>query len=314
MRIGLVTDSCCDLPRDFLDKHQIIILPITIQGADGVLIDKRDPAATRNFYRRQAEAGVADFESQPFSVEQIRELFLSRLVLEFDWVFCLTVMQSRSQIFNLATQAAHSILTEYRPVREQAGLLKPFSLRVFDSGNIFAGQGLIVAEVARLISQDASNSEIARHIERLTKTTQGFLMPANLGQLRHQARRKGDKSVGFLSYALGSALDIKPVVRAYQGETTPVARINGFNNGVEKLFALAVKHIELGLIAPVICVSYGGDPAVVTDMPAYQQLKRAAKAHQIQLLLCEMSATAGVNIGCGGVAIAFASDIEASLD
>ncbi|STQ90261.1 DegV family protein [Iodobacter fluviatilis] len=314
MRIGLVTDSCCDLPRDFLDKHQIVILPITIHGSDGTFIDNRDPAATRDFYRRQAAAGVADFESEPFSAEQIRELFLSRLVLDFDAVFCLTVMQSRSQIFNHCSQAARAILTEYRPIREQASLNKPFTLRVFDSANIFAGQGLVVAEVARLISLQASNSEITKHIERLTQTTQGFLMPADLGQLRHQARRKGDKSVGFLSYALGSALDIKPVVRAYRGITAPVARIHGFNTGVEKLFSLARAHLERGLFAPTICVSYGGDPAVVTDMPAYQKLKQACKSHGVQLLLCEMSTTAGVNIGSGGVAIAFASEIEAELD
>ncbi|AMC33455.1 DegV family protein [Janthinobacterium sp. B9-8] len=314
MRIGLVTDSCCDLPRDFLDQHQIVILPITIHGNDRTFIDNRDPAATRDFYRRQAAAGVADFESEPLSAEQIRELFLSRLVLEFDSVFCLTVMQSRSQIFNHCSQAARTVLTEYRPIREQAHITKPFSLRVFDSANIFAGQGLVVAEVARLISLQAPCSEIAKHIERVTQTAQGFLMPADLGQLRHQARRKGDKSVGFLSYALGSALDIKPVVRAYRGETTPVARIHGFNAGVEKLFSLAQAHLERGLIAPTICVSYGGDPAVVTDMPAYQKLKHACKQYAVQLLLCEMSTTAGVNIGSGGMAIAFASEIEAVLD
>ncbi|WP_293937345.1 DegV family protein [Iodobacter sp.] len=314
MRIGLVTDSCCDLPRDFLDRHQIVILPITIQGSDGTFIDQRDPVATRDFYRRQAAQGVADFESQPYSAEQIKELFLSRLILEFDMVFCLTVMKSRSQIFNHATQAARAILTEYRPIREQANLMKPFVLRVFDSGSIFASQGLVVAEVARLISQEATSSEITKQIEHLANTAQGFLMPANLGQLRHQARRKGDKSVGFLSYALGSALDIKPVIRAYQGETTPVSRVNGFSAGVDKLFAMVIKHIEQGLVAPTVCVSYGGDPAVVTDMPAYQKLKQVAKEHHVQLLLCEMSTTAGVNIGAGGVAIAFASEIAAVLD
>ncbi|AZN36609.1 DegV family protein [Iodobacter ciconiae] len=314
MRIGLVTDSCCDLPRDFLDQHQIVILPITIHGYDGTFIDSRDPVATRNFYRHQAEAGVTNFESEPFSVEQIRELFLSRLVLEFDSVFCLTVMQSRSQIFNHCTQAARAIITEYRPIREQANLTKPFTLRVFDSANIFAAQGLVVAEVARLISQQASNSEITKYIERLTQTTQGFLMPADLSQLRHQARRKGDKSVGFLSYALGSALDIKPVVRVYRGETTSVARIHGFHNGVEKLFLFAQAQLERGLFAPTICVSYGGDPAVVENMPAYQKLKQACKNHDVQLLLGEMGTTAGVNIGPGGVGLAFASEIEAVLD
>ncbi|QKJ65771.1 DegV family protein [Deefgea piscis] len=314
MRVGLVTDSCCDLPREFLDQHQIVILPITIQGSDSQFIDHRDPVATRSFYRRQAELGTSDFESKPFSVEQIRELFKSRLILEFDSVFCLTVMQSRSQIYNHCTQAARSILTEYRPIREAANLSKPFAVRVFDSANLFCGQGLIVAEIAQLIGEQASRSTITQHIERLSRSVQSFLMPADLGQLRHQARRKGDKSVGFLSYAFGSALDIKPVIRGYRGETSPVGRIHGFQTGVEKLFAMAEKQIEQGLVANTICVSYGGDPSVISDMPAYQQLQRACAHAKVQLLLCEMSTTAGVNIGAGGLAIAFAAETEAVLN
>lgn len=314
MRIGIVTDSCCDLPRPFLDEHNIVILPITIQGSGATFIDNRDPAATQAFFERQVAAGTGDFESVPYSSDQIRELFLSRLVVEFDYVFCLTVMGSRSQIHQNAQQASLAILNNYRPIREQSGLTKPFSLRVFDSRNLFPGQGLIVAELARLAAADATTSDLIRHVERLTQHTQAFLVPADLGQLRHQARRKGDKSVGLLSYALGSALDIKPVVRGYRGETAPVARVRGFEVGVDKLIDLTIREMEQGLVAPTVCISYGGNPAVVQNMPAYQRLTLAAKQHGVAVHLCEMSTTAAVNIGAGGLAIAFASEREAVVD
>ena len=29
MRIGIVVDSACDLPREFLDQHGVLIMPIT---------------------------------------------------------------------------------------------------------------------------------------------------------------------------------------------------------------------------------------------------------------------------------------------
>ena len=31
MRIGIITDSACDLPNDFIEREQIVILPVTIQ-------------------------------------------------------------------------------------------------------------------------------------------------------------------------------------------------------------------------------------------------------------------------------------------
>ena len=42
-------------------------------------------------------------ETTPFSVNQIRDLFLQRLVIDYDHVFCLTISKLRSQIFDNAT-------------------------------------------------------------------------------------------------------------------------------------------------------------------------------------------------------------------
>ncbi|BCL74319.1 DegV domain-containing protein [Jeongeupia sp. HS-3] len=313
MRIGVVTDSCCDLPRDFIDAHRIEIMPIAIHGGGNSFVDHRDPAATQAFYRDGLQL-AADFTSAPLSPEQICALFLDRLVVDFDYVFCITVMNSRSKIFEHASQAARGVLTDYRPIREAAGHSKPFSLRVFDSQSLFPGQGLIVAEVARLAAEGATTSRIIAHIERLTQTTQAFLIPADLSQLRQQARRKGDKSVGLASYLLGSALDIKPVIRGYQGDTHPVAKVRGFETGVDKLFATAIEHIEAGLDAPTICVSYGGDPQRVTAMRGYQAMRQVAQRHDVTVHLAEMSTTAGVNIGAGGLALAFASQREALIN
>ncbi|WP_035052935.1 DegV family protein [Andreprevotia chitinilytica] len=312
MRIGVVTDSCCDLPRDFLDRHHIDILPITIRDDGNTFIDRRDPVATRQFYAQLG--GDSEYISEPFSVEAIRQRFLDQLVVDFDYVFCLTVMSSRSKIFENASLAARAILTDYRPIREAAGHSRPFSLRVFDSNNLFPGQGLIVAEVARLAAEGASSSVIIATIEKLTQTTQAFLIPADLAQLRNQARRKGDKSVGFASYLLGSALDIKPIIRGFQGTTEPIGRVRGFEAGVQKLFDTALDELNKGLLAPTICISYGGDPKVVEAMPGYAALKQAATARRVQVYLCEMSTTAAVNIGVGGLALAFASEREVRFD
>ena len=316
MRFGIVTDSCCDLPRSFLDEHGIVLLPISITGADGkpFIIDARDPEATLRFYRERLSKGGTTYESAPLSAEQIKQLFLDELVAKFDYVFCITVMASRSQIYNNASQAALSMLGSYKPVREAAGVSGPFSLRVFDSYNLFPGQGLIVSEVARLAAAERSSLEIIRQIERLQLTTQAFLMPENLGQLRQQARRKGDKSVGLMSYMMGSALDIKPIVRGFQGDTQPVTRVRGFEAGAKKLFDTAAEHIESGLDAPVVCVSYGGDVAKLDALPGFTRMKGVAAAHGVQVLASVMSLTAGVNIGIGGIAVAFASPREAVFD
>ena len=313
MRFGLVTDSACDLPRSFFDDYRIAILPISIRSGQRIIVDKRDPAVSQAFYRDTLSQPGGDYESIPYSKDQIRELFLSRLVLEYDYVFCITVMGSRSLIYENATQASFAILNSYRQQRARAGVEGPFKLLVVDSRNLFPGQGVIVAEAARRIREGGNATEVGARISELSDCTQTFLMPAGLVQLRNQARKKGDKSMGFISYALGQALDIKPIVRGWRGETGPVAKVRGFDEGVNRLFQMAAREIEFGLKAPTVVVSYGGDPQVIPTLPGYVDLFSAASSKGVTVLTTEMSLAAGVDIGPGGLAIAFASERETTF-
>ena len=116
MRLGIVTDSACDLPRSFFDEYGITILPISFRSGDKVLVDQRDPAATQAFYQRLV-AGESDHESVAFAKEQIEDLFLSRLVLDYDCVFCITLSATLGVTFQNASQASFAILNRYREVR-----------------------------------------------------------------------------------------------------------------------------------------------------------------------------------------------------
>ncbi|MBW8808517.1 MAG: DegV family protein, partial [Lysobacter sp.] len=42
MRIGLVVDSACDLPLEYLQRNRIHLLPITVLIGQAVLADHRN--------------------------------------------------------------------------------------------------------------------------------------------------------------------------------------------------------------------------------------------------------------------------------
>src|SRR5690606_34041679 len=157
-----------------------------------------------------AERG-ASAETIPFSVEQIRDLFLKKLVVDYDHVFCITVTSTRSPIFDHATQASYAILNEYRPIRAAAGHNTPFALRVVDTRNLFSAQGVLPVEAIRLRAAGDEPGRIRQRLEELAGQTGGYLVPRDLYYTRNRARHKGDRSVGLFSAALGTALDIKPV-------------------------------------------------------------------------------------------------------
>ena len=129
MRIGIVVDSACDLPREFLDQHGVLIMPITLRIGDALIEDRRHPEETQAFYARHLDRKSEDFaESIPYSVAQIERLFLERLVLDYDYVFCLTITSTRSPIFDHAMQASRAILTKYKAIRRDAGMEERFGL------------------------------------------------------------------------------------------------------------------------------------------------------------------------------------------
>ncbi|HSX65854.1 MAG TPA: DegV family protein [Pseudoxanthomonas sp.] len=308
MRIGIVVDSACDLPQDFLQQHHIVVLPITVRIGDAVLADHRDEEATLGFLHAHVAERGHEAETTPFTVNQIRDLFLGQLVIDYDHVFCMTITKTRSPIYDNAMQASFAILNDYKPVRQAAGHNSPFALRVIDTQNLFAAQGITAVEAARLRAAGTGVQQIRERLELLAANTHGYMIPRDLYYLRARARTKGDRSVGLLSAALGSALDIKPVLRGYRGNTEPVAKVKGFDNAVEQLFKYTGNRVMAGLMTPTVCLSYGGELAELRALPGYQRLRDICANHNIEVFESVMSLTGMVNVGKGAVVVGFASE------
>ncbi len=307
MRIGLVVDSACDLPPEFYRDNNLVILPITIRLANRHHVDRRDPGATLDFYRRHLTE-AAQGETEAFSVEQIKQLFLDKLVVDYDFVIVLILASSRSPMFDNATRASLEVLSEYKPRRLKAGLSTPFAMRVIDTQNLFAAPGVLTVEAVRMIKSGLPPSKIRERLEALVPQLYGYMLPQDLGQLRSRAAKKGDRSVGWFKYAVASTLDIKPLVRGFRNETGPVANLRHFKDGVERCFDYMIRKIGDGLLTPTLCLSYAGELGDLDRMPGYQKMRAAAKTAGVEVFVSLMSMTGAVNVGEGSLAFAFCAD------
>lgn len=314
MRIGIVVDSACDLPQSFIEENKIVILPITLHLDGRQMIDTRDPETTLEFYRQHVTA-AAQAETTAFSAEQTKKLFLEKLVIDYDLVFVFTIASSRSPMYENVKQAALTILNDYKPIRLKAGIQTPFAMRVIDTQNCFAAQAIPVIECVRMIKAGESHNRIRERVEYLVQNTFGYLLPRDLKQLRARAQKKGDKSVGFLQYVIGSALDVKPLVRGYRNNTGPVARVRHFEEGSAKVWKYVERQIDKGLLSPALVVEYGGDPANLEKLPGYSQMIAAAERNGVEVFVAMMSMVGGIHVGEGALGVAFAAhEHEVDLD
>ncbi len=308
MRIGLVVDATCDMPSDVLETYGIVILPIGIKIGDTVFADTRDEASAQAFIESDIGERGADAETNSFTVDQIRDLFLKRLVIDYDYVFCLTVMKNRSPIFSNATQASFVILNDYKPIRIAAGHNTPFSLRVIDTQNVFAAQGVTMIEAAQMIAAGEQPPKIRSRIEQLVPNTHGYLIVRDLHYMRARTRKKGEASVSLFSASLGSMLDIKPILHGNRGETAPVGKVRGFDNAARKLLMHVADRIRSGLLSPNICMSYGGPLEEMRALPGYNSLRDLCLGQGVVLHESTMSLTGMVNLGKGALMIGFAAE------
>jgi len=306
-RTAIIVDAACDIPGEYLRRPGMMLLP-TLVSTDGYeYTDNRDVATIRSYLRDQkANGNGANAITSAQSVDAMRELFVERLALDYDSVYCLTVSSKRSEIYGNASRAAVQALSDARKIREAAGISRPFQLRVIDTKNLFAGQAIPLYELMDMLDAGMSPREITPRLFAVADATYGYLVPDDLTHLRTRARKRGDRSVGLFGAMIGNALDIRPVVRAHMGLTAPVAKIRGREEAVRRLFRFVGSRVSAGLHTPHVSLSYGGELEELRSMPGYAELASICDVANVQLHESMMSITGCVNVGPRAVAIAFA--------
>lgn len=308
MKTGIVVDSVCDLPRAFIDKHNIEVLPVTLHFGDQAFEDSRDPEATKGFYRQYLAEKNRDFKTRAPDSDSIGELFLERLVLEYSKVIVITCSASRSRLHKNATQASFALLKSQRHRRQAAGLPGGFALRVVDSKSLYAGEAIVAHEAVRLCEEQPDKLEANRNaLELLGESVVTYLVPNDPFYVRYRAREKGERSIGPIGFHLARLFDLKPVIRMQAGSSKVVARPQSFERALSYLFDQAREAISVRLRKPLVAMSYAGEPADISQLQAFRSFAAFAEGQGIELMLSVMSATSGVNVGPGAFSLAYAS-------
>jgi len=308
MRIGIAIDVSTDVSDEFVAANGVQVLPSTIHFGDSSVAYGRDAGHALAFYQEYSSARTLDAETSAFSVREIEELFLKKLVLEYDYVFLITLTSTRSQTWENAHKAAFAILQSYAPIRREHRIDGPFAVRVVDSQSICTGPGVLAWEAARLVRHGHSAQDIRTQLDDLTPYVHAYLLPRDLYYLRTRAARRGDHSVGLIAYVLGQALDIRPIIQAAGGVTRAVAKVRHFEAAAARLFRHAIGRIEAGLLVPLINVSYGGDPAELRRMQGFAALQRTAEQYRIEVMVSIMAQATAVNVGVGALSLAYCAD------
>lgn len=203
MRIRISSDSTCDLNPDWLQAHQVEILPLyTIKGGD-TFRDGIDISPDQIF--AHVANGGELCSTAANNVEDYAEAF-SRMKTDCDAIIHINISSDFSSCYQNACIAAQDFENVY----------------VVDSRNLSSGHGHVVCEAVKLAEAGAlSPQEIVDHLKEYTGRVEASFI---LDQLEYL--RKGGRCSTIV--ALGAnLLSLKPCINVEDGKMSVGKKYRG---------------------------------------------------------------------------------------
>jgi fatty acid-binding protein DegV len=306
MRIGLVVDASCDLPDSYLEANGIRVLPSILQLDGRTWMDDREPEQTLMLYRSFIADRALEGSSSACSADEIRDIFLQEVVVDYDRVLVISAGTGLSNMFARATEASYAILQDYRGRRGERGAGGGFALRILDTGSVCAGEAILVSRALQLLAERRLGFEgVRRALREEAGRTTCLVVPGDPWFLRQRGLDGHGHGMGRVEYAMSAVSDLIPVVELVDGRRRTIARGRGFRKACAVAFERAAAAVTGDTGSPALALSFGGDPRVIREMPAYQALEARAADARIELHLSVMSATMGTRLGPGAMSVAW---------
>jgi DegV family protein with EDD domain len=224
--IKIVTDSTSNLPPQTLKELDIRQVPISIQFGEesydeGINIDR--PL----FYRKIEELGIIPTTSQPNPAAFARHY--QELSDQGHDILVITLTSHHSGTFQSA-QMAQAMVPQAK-------------VTLFDSLNISLATGWMIIEAARFIAEGKTMEQIVDRLAVIRDSMRLFLTPSTLKYLQMSGR------VGRLQGALGSLLQLKPIISVSGGRLEAIENVRTRGRAISRLLDLL--QSALGRQTPV---------------------------------------------------------------
>ena len=215
MKIALVTDSTCDLPRDLVAAHQIHVVP-NILIIDGESIEDDENYSRGDFYLQLPEMTTFPTTSTS-SVGTYQTLYERIFQGGFDQILSIHCSKELSGIYNAARTAAQSVEGQ---------------VVVVDSRQVSLGLGFQVLEAAEAISQGETLESILELISGVRKRLRLIAMLDTAEYVRRSGR------VSWARARLGGLLNLKPFVEVFDGNVFSLGEVRTRKKGIARLLDL----------------------------------------------------------------------------
>ena len=275
-KIAIVTDSSAYLPKDFVNQHNIRVIPLRIHWDDTTLVDGVD-ITPKQFYERLENSSTIPSTSQPSAGDFLR--VFKELAPHYDAIIVPLISSGISGTVASAKTALP--------------MFSEIPVEIIDSYSTSAGLGLVVTAVAQAVSDNKSLEEIKKLAEDIVKRLKLFFVVDTLKYLHKNGR------IGGASRYFGSALSIKPILYLDdQGKIDALEKVRTKRKAIERLIRLAVEQAN----GKPVSVGVVHAKAFKEAKDLRDQLSEQLDCTQIEIY--DISPVIGTHVGPGTIGVA----------
>ena len=192
MAIKIITDSSCDLAREYIDNNNIGLLSLVLNLNGEVIKDDLGKTLSYKDFYEQMREGATPTTSQ-VNAHEFEEEFV-KSVQNGDSIICITISSALSGTFNSANIAKNNLKDEYPNA----------NIYLVDSLSVSVGQGLLVAKACEMRDSGIGAEEIVNWLEENKRKVIHSILIDDLNHLKRGGRISGATA------AIGGLLNIKP--------------------------------------------------------------------------------------------------------
>lgn len=236
-KIAVLVDSCCDLPKEYLEKTGIYELPMQIAYHDKTYLDRVEISAEEVYQQLPVEIPKTSLPSGD-SIQTT----LDRIAQDgYDHIVSISVSSGLSGTFNF--------LKVFLDEDDR------FTTAYFDTKQVAVAAGLIAVGAKNMIDEGDSFAEVTSKVaEMITKTVVYFCIPT-LTYLKAGGR------ISATAAAVGGMLKLAPIITCKtDGSYTIAAKARGMKKGQKMMLNFAEEFLDDNE-KYLLAVGHGADEA-----------------------------------------------------
>ena len=246
-KIGIASDSTCDLSKELTDQYDISILPLHVILDDKEYLDGVEISSTDIY--EWSDRTKKTPKTSAFSPEEAEE-FLKKQMEKYDELIFFDISDVMSSSRSVMQVAVNTLGLEDK-------------VYVIDSMNLSTGIGLLVVEAAILAKEAKNAKEVVDEILALRPRVRASFVVDTLTYLYRGGRCSGTAAL------LGSAIKLHPSIIVTDGSMQVGKKYRGTMDRVVKSYVEDQIGLMMGAVKDRIFITHSGsDPKIVEAVKA----------------------------------------------